>query len=537
MSDINNSRDKGHWLIVEAGFCLVIILLALVLGLSRYRNGIDFWDEGFVAHAAQRVMTGEMPNRDFVSPRPPLSFYIVAVMFKLFGTSLLTLRILGLCLYVTMPVLIYILTRHLAGRAMSFAAALPVLAIGQTTAVFAPYPSYQGLLATLLGAILVMRMADTGRAAWAIAAGIVTALVFLLRQDQGGYLMIAVFAYLLALRLAKCQTPPQVRPFRLLLFWLAGLAAVLLPLLYYWYQQSAMPAMYEQLVLFPLTVYKTTYAYPMPVIDFNQPLKQNLLTVPFYLSPVVCGIIVLWLLTLLLRRRFNIHHARLTFFVVLALSSYCYVLIRSDIYHLVITGPPFFILCGWLLQVISNQMGNIFGKLFSLNLRGGRYSFVSPAVVLLACALLAAWYLYSEKDLYFWQLQNPNRLLTLKRGGVYVPNNLADWIENTVAQLQKYSEPDQAILCLPYDPMLYFLSERRNPTSWSFIYPGDPPPDKHLDFIRQLDKDPPVVIVVEANNQMEDYAPIITHYIAAEYKVIDIVDDCVFLLPRKGKQH
>jgi len=536
MSDINNKRDKCRWLAVEAGLCLAIFLLALVLGLSRYRNGIDFWDEGFIAHAAQRVLAGEMPNRDFVSPRPPLSIYVVAVAFQLLGTSLLTMRILGLFLYVAIPVLIYILTRHLAGRVMSFVAALPVLAIGQTTAVFAPYPSYQSLLAALFAAILVMRAVDTGRAAWAIAAGITTALVYLLRQDNGGYLTIAVLAYVPALWLAKSHDQFQVRPLRLLLFWSAGLAGVLLPLLYYWYQARAIPAMYEQLVLFPLTVYRNSYALPMPVLDFSQPLGWNLVAVSFYPAPLMEGIIAFWLLFMLLRRRFNNHHARLAFFVALALSSYCYVLVRSDIYHLVVALPPFFILCGWLLQVISNRVDSFFRKIFSIRHPSGWLSLASPAVVLLVCGLVAACYLYPTRDRFWWQLQNPNRPFALQRDGVLVPNSLADSIEISVAQLRKYSAPDQPVLCLPYNPMLYFLAERRNPTRWSFIYPGDPSPDKHPEFIRQLEKDPPAVIAVEEENQMQNYAPKITRYINRKYKIIDMADGHVFFLPRKREK-
>src|SRR5689334_7320114 len=73
----------------RADFICVVALVAIFLGIAlpRYRASIDWGDEGFLAYSAVRVMEGEMPHRDFVSLQPPMSFYVVAIAFKLFGTS------------------------------------------------------------------------------------------------------------------------------------------------------------------------------------------------------------------------------------------------------------------------------------------------------------------------------------------------------------------------------------------------------------------------------------------------------------------
>jgi 4-amino-4-deoxy-L-arabinose transferase-like glycosyltransferase len=62
-----------------------------------------------------RAAQGEIPHPDFVSLQPPLSFYTTAGVFKLFGTSLASLRIFGLLIFLLLPLLIYGVGRSFAG--------------------------------------------------------------------------------------------------------------------------------------------------------------------------------------------------------------------------------------------------------------------------------------------------------------------------------------------------------------------------------------------------------------------------------------
>jgi len=51
--------------------------------------------KGFLAYGGVRAGEGQLPNHDFVSLQPPLSFYLAAATFKLLGTSLASLGFLG----------------------------------------------------------------------------------------------------------------------------------------------------------------------------------------------------------------------------------------------------------------------------------------------------------------------------------------------------------------------------------------------------------------------------------------------------------
>src|SRR6266403_1173431 len=93
----------------------LLFLFALAIAYPRWRAGIDWRDEGLLAYGAVRVGDGEIPHRDFVSLQPPLSFYTTAGVFKLFGTSLASLRIFGLSIYLLLPLLIYGVGRSVTG--------------------------------------------------------------------------------------------------------------------------------------------------------------------------------------------------------------------------------------------------------------------------------------------------------------------------------------------------------------------------------------------------------------------------------------
>src|SRR3984893_19193584 len=111
--------------------CAVVLLsFALAIACPRWRVGIDWRDEGLLAYGRVGPAQGEIPHRDFVSLQPPLSFYTTAGVFKLFGTSLASLRIFGLLIFLLLPLLIYGVGRSFTGPILAFAAAAPTCIIG-----------------------------------------------------------------------------------------------------------------------------------------------------------------------------------------------------------------------------------------------------------------------------------------------------------------------------------------------------------------------------------------------------------------------
>jgi hypothetical protein len=524
-----SEQKLGRW-IGDGVCCLALIGCCLAVGLPRYLVGIDPGDEGFLAYGALRVLHGEMPNRDFWSLQPPLSFYSSATMFAVMGTSLASLRTLGLFLYISIPLLLFAVARQRAGRLASLAAAAPALILGVPRYGFAPFAVWHGIVASLMAAFCAMRAARTGSGRWAVATGFATATTILSRHDQGFYIALSILTYLLALRWSGDAAVSGRVP-RLLRNWVVGAAAPLFLLAIWWFASGALPSMFRQLVVFPLTTYAKTSALPMPVFMPGQSARELLVVATFYLPPIVDALAGLWLVSAMIGRRFRVEHAHITFIVAWSAFFYCQVLTRSDLQHLLITLCPFFVVLAWGGSALTA------GAVAAVRAKFGAGSFVSRAtrpVLAGVMILLGAWVLTELSPVAMPGTAMPLTTLNLERGGVQLDEHLATRVEGIVKTIQEYSEPGSAILALPYAPMFYFLADRRNPTHWNYLWPGDQTAEDHQALIAQAKNDPPAVIALLGEDEMESYAGPILDYVRSGHRLVRDYGGLTLYVPDRG---
>lgn len=495
--------------------CVAIVSLCLYIGLPRYLGNIDLRDEGFLAYGAVRVLEGQIPNRDFVSLQPPLSFYTVALVFKLFGTSLQSLRAFGLSIYGSLALAVYLLSRHLTGRTAALMAAMLATFFGMPFFDFVPFAVWQGTLACAVSALCMLRAARHRRLHWAFLAGITTAFTALLRHDQALYLCIAIVVFILFLRLSISSTARTLKPQRLSFAWAGGAWTVMLPVMAYWLYSGAISAIYEQLVLFPLLRYRSTSSRPMPVFSSELTSQQTALVSLFYIPLLIEGATFAWLLVAYFRRRLNDSHGPLLFILVLAALYYCQVLTRSDLYHLLITLSPLFVLCGWWIETIS---------------RSRRFA---SAAALVAIGVFGTWLGWQTTRVFLFDTEKPVRVLALDNARLNVEPRLAASLEFVVDEIRRHADPGSSILSLPYQPMYYFLAQRRNPTHWNYLWPGDQTAGDHDELVRQARQDPPAVVVITGREQVRSYAPTVVEYIERNYGLAEAVGETSLYLDAK----
>jgi hypothetical protein len=445
-------------------------------------------------------MHGEIPQRDFVSVQPPLSFYTAAAIFKLGGTSLLSLRAFGLSLFLLLPLLIYGVGRNFMGPFLSFAAAAPACIIGLPYCNFVPLAVWQGIAASLV-VVLLFLPAALSRQQWlAFPAGLLTAVSLFLRHDQAVYTITSIFVLAIALGLARGDSVPRTNLKCALLFWLAGIAIVFIPAILVWWRIGALPEMFRQLILFPFTTYRKTSLLPFPRLIVWRPILETVVVLMFYLPPLVQAVAALYLVQSVIRRRFRRREAILFFLVVWSALFYLQVLIRSDFSHLVITLPPFFLLTAFGWSVVREKIVNYREFTFTL----------SAVFAGLIASLLWLLHSFALPD-----VMRANELLTLDRGGVRIEH--AHAVADFVQHLQADVSPERSILALPYQPMFYFLCERRNPTRWNYLWPGDQSAQDHQRLIEEAERDPPAVVLLAQQREVAAFAPIIIEYLRAYY--------------------
>jgi hypothetical protein len=159
-------------------------------------------------------------------------------------------------------------------------------------------------------------------------------------------------------------------------------------------------------------------------------------------------------------------------------------------------------------------------------------SSVAEQAVLLMAAFSAALLLWFTAPILLPRLDPGAQMLSVDRGGVFLSAGRASGIQAITEAIQHYAEPDRSILCLPYQPMFYFLAERRNPTRWNYIWPGDQSAEDHRALIEQAREDPPAIVVIAGWREVREYAPAILQYVNFEYRLAHDLPDMAIYLPK-----
>jgi hypothetical protein len=214
------------------------------------------------------------------------------------------------------------------------------------------------------------------------------------------------------------------------------------------------------------------------------------------------------------------------FFIALTTLFYLQVLTRSDLDHLVITAPPAWVLLAWL-------SGNITSSSVPLIEAGSALRPIKPVfkVTWVATVLVI---LVIAQHLALPPLIRDGRQVNVARAGLYLSNEMAGTVEQVVGQLRQHASEEESVLVLPYHPVYYFLAERRDPTRWGYLWPGDQTDADHRELIAQARRDPPAIIVVHDLAGTRSYAGPVIDWIESEYAAIDPESDPVIFLPRSA---
>ncbi len=93
----------------------VLALVSLLVFLTYWDYGIND-DEGYLLGGVTRILRGEVLYRDFHHTYAPGGFYLVALLFRVFGEDLLVLRALWVVLRVLIIALAYLAGRRILPR-------------------------------------------------------------------------------------------------------------------------------------------------------------------------------------------------------------------------------------------------------------------------------------------------------------------------------------------------------------------------------------------------------------------------------------
>ena len=195
----------GRW--ATAGV-VVAIAVAFLLPL-RYllRAPAPTMEEGILLVFPERVLNGDVPQRDFLHLYGPGSLWVLAAFFKAFGTRIEVERVVALAQLVGLTGAVALLLR-LWGRWVALAGGLLTVLFTLPSLLLTAWP-WLGGAALGLGAIVALLQArgddthhDRPRAAarWAVIGGVLAGVALLYRIDLGLAVALAGIAVVWGLR-------------------------------------------------------------------------------------------------------------------------------------------------------------------------------------------------------------------------------------------------------------------------------------------------------------------------------------------------
>lgn len=179
----------------------LLIFTPVILYFYYFLNrGLIIYDEGYVFEGSRLILSGKLPYKDFFFQYPPLTIWIGAVWFKLFGVGILKLRLLALIISFASVVVGYVIANKIFTKWVAILVTVSLIAWGFPQTNFL-WPSAVAILLLFLTIYLLTQFTNTNKTYHLFLTGIVVSLSLLNKQNLGVANLASSVAYIFYLRL------------------------------------------------------------------------------------------------------------------------------------------------------------------------------------------------------------------------------------------------------------------------------------------------------------------------------------------------
>jgi 4-amino-4-deoxy-L-arabinose transferase-like glycosyltransferase len=468
----------------EWGIALALGLLSCLYLLAFTRTSNLNGDEGLSLHGAQRILEGQVAHRDFFSLFTAGTYYWTALLFKLFGNSILVAHT-ALAIYGGIfAIVTYLLARRVCSRANA------ALGAGLVTITALPHyfifeHNWDSTLWACLALYCAVRFLESPRWGWAFSMGFLASLTCLFEQSKGGGLILglAIGFGLIALMLQGRGLFTKKRLAVLAL----GLAIPLLVTLVYFAANHALGAMLSDW-FWPFQHYNSINRVPYGFLAISGSQRRTLYSATFAwklfawftLSPTfVVPVLPILGMVALGCRLFTRRQRRTWDQAYYVLVGSCIgglwlslLVARPEFNHIMHLAPIFYLVLCWLFE----------GKGF-----GG--TIVPAARPVIKAYVLTSFTMFGLATLL--SATGARYEVASRRGTLMISQ--ADAV---VPFVQAHVPLGGSMFVYPDQALYYYLTGTRNPTSFEFLYPGYQTPAQFEEAGRQLVADnTPVVLL------------------------------------------
>jgi hypothetical protein len=173
---------------VERWLPVIVVALAAVLLAADLNRGWVPHDEGALGQAAERVLAGQVPHRDYDDIYTGLLAYLHAAFFSLGSHSSATLRIPLFLFALPWVAALYAIGRRFVPPVGAALVAVTAL-VWSVPNYPASVPSWFNLFFATFGALALLRGLERGRRHWLVLAGVAGGISFLFKLSGVFYLL------------------------------------------------------------------------------------------------------------------------------------------------------------------------------------------------------------------------------------------------------------------------------------------------------------------------------------------------------------
>lgn len=480
---IPESQSTERWI----GLLIFLLTAGYLLVFRRYTT-VDA-DEGIILQGAQRILQGEVLYRDFFSFYTPGSYYLLAILFKIFGSSFMTARTPLILFGGLFSGVTYLLARRVCRRSSALLTA-SLVSLTCLPYRFMALHNWDSTLFACLAVYCSVRLIESRTLTWAFAAGTFTSLTFIFEQSKGGGLAVGLTIGFLALSFLGQRRPVLTK---VLLFALAaGTAWPMFATLAWFHANDSLQPMISAW-LWPLQHYSVANRVPYGYQNWTDEGLHSLfggaapdvlisvLTVsPLFLVPFLPLVAIAQFMYWIIRtRRRTVPEEKGAYYVLItsALAGLLLSVVigRADILHFMYLLPLFCLVLAWIIDG-----RDIPGRLFNR---------IKPAVntyIVLAFLFMSATFLVRSLS--------GTATVQTARGEIRVPGE-----DTVIAYVRSHVAPGETLLVHPYLPLYYYLTGTFSPNGYEYLQPGLNTPEQFREALTSLSSRQVRVVLLESS--------------------------------------
>jgi len=482
---------------VIIGISVLIGIISLFYYLSYYQYYKIDVDEGLLINGAMRVLSGEVPLKDFHQYTPG-RYYLLALWFLIFGKSIAAERLLFVLLHCLKNILIFATSRKILPLPFSLIPVILLILIpGFWVKAFVN-------IFLLVNLYLIYRYLENSTRVNLWLLGFSTGFSLYFREDLAGYSFITVG--LMIIFLGTYQKKKIKTILKQGIDFTCAVLLALLPLILFYLINNGIIELAEGIFQTVKLGHIESWTFQSPSVFLKWPLKitdRNLGLAFLYFSILLFFIIGLILMLRFFKKTVNNQPKNwsILFTLILAILSFTHIWHWTLEFRIPQSGALIHILWAYLIYIAFHNLVLTMKKKKKSNLLKIP-SLILVFLVSLGIQIFLIIYSFSGHSMVQYDAGG----ISLRKGvhqeiegssraKISPPKRQAVIYSQILKYIEKNTSPDDKILCFGQSP-IYFLSSRKNATEFDN---GRIPayfPKQRKKFLKQIQENKPKLILI-----------------------------------------